>query len=89
MNLLILGLGYTAAHFAAHHAGAFDAVTATRRAPQGQSSGSVKLLPCDSSADQVDPRLLAALSKGSNLIGPDRCSCGGRLVAVTTSKAPA
>ena len=61
MNLLIFGLGYTAAHYAAHYAQAFDAVIATRRAPQGEGSGSVKLLPFDSGADQVDPRLLAAL----------------------------
>ena len=74
MNLLIFGLGYTAAHYAAYHAQAFDAVTATRRAPQGQGSGAVKLLPFDSAADQVDPRLLAALSEADALLvsaGPD------------------
>ena len=74
MNLLIFGLGYTAAHYAAHHAGAFDVVTATRRAPQGQGSGSIKLLPFDSAAGQLDPRLLAALSEADALLvsaGPD------------------
>jgi len=74
VNLLIFGLGYTAAYYAAHHAGAFDVVTATRRAPQGQGSGPIKLLPFDSAADQVDPRLLAALSGADALLvsaGPD------------------
>jgi nucleoside-diphosphate-sugar epimerase len=74
MNLLIFGLGYTAAHYAAHYAQAFDAVIATRRAPQGEGSGSVRLLPFDSGADQVDPRLLAALSEADALLvsaGPD------------------
>jgi nucleoside-diphosphate-sugar epimerase len=71
VNLLIFGLGYTAAHYAAHHAQAFDAVTATRRAP---GSGPVKLLPFDSAADQIDPLLLAALSQADALLvsaGPD------------------
>jgi nucleoside-diphosphate-sugar epimerase len=74
VNLLIFGLGYTAAHYAAHHAGAFDAVTATRRAPQGQASGPIELLRFDSAADQVDPRLIAALSEADALLvsaGPD------------------
>lgn len=74
MNLLIFGLGFTAEHYAAHHAAAFSNVTATRRAPLAESFGPVRLLPFDSAAEETDPRLRAALAEADALLvsaGPD------------------
>jgi nucleoside-diphosphate-sugar epimerase len=74
VNLLIFGLGFTAAHYAAHHAAAFSTVTATRRAPQEGAVGSVRLLPFDSAAEEIDPRLRAAVAEADMLLvsaGPD------------------
>jgi nucleoside-diphosphate-sugar epimerase len=74
VNLLIFGLGFTAAHYAAHYAAAFSAVTATRRAPQARSFGAVSLLPFDSALDETDPRLRTALAEADALLvsaGPD------------------
>lgn len=74
MKLVILGLGYTAAHYAVYHSRAFTEVTGTKRAPQGESIGRIKLLPFDGAAEQVDPRLLKVLSEADALLvsaGPD------------------
>ncbi len=74
MKLVILGLGYTAAHYATYHSRAFTEVTGTRRAPRGESLGRIKLLPFDGASEQVDPRLLEALAEADALLvsaGPD------------------
>ncbi len=74
MKLVILGLGFTAAHYAAHHSRAFAEVTATKRAPSTDHFGRVRLLPFDGAADQADARLRAALAEADALLvsaGPD------------------
>ncbi len=74
MKLVIFGLGYTASHYAVHHSGAFADVIGTRRAPQAERLDRIKLLPFDGSAEDVDPRLLAALAEADALLvsaGPD------------------
>ena len=74
VKLVIFGLGFTAAYYAAHGAGAFADVTATKRAPQGESLGRIKLLPFDGAAESCDPRLLAAIAEADALLvsaGPD------------------
>ncbi|MGO9943896.1 MAG: SDR family oxidoreductase [Rhodoblastus sp.] len=74
MNLVIIGLGFTATYYAAHHARAFTRVTGTRRAPKTERLGRVELLPFDGAAETCDPRLLAALAAADALLvsaGPD------------------
>jgi len=74
VNLVILGLGYTAGFYAAGIAGAFAKITGTVRAPQDPSVGRVQLLRYDSMSDTVDPRLLAAFAEADCLLvsaGPD------------------
>ncbi len=74
MNLVIIGLGFTASYYAAHHASAFTQLTGTRRAPTLDRLGRVELLPFDGAAETCDPRLLAALAEADALLvsaGPD------------------
>jgi nucleoside-diphosphate-sugar epimerase len=74
VNLVIIGLGFTASYYAAHHASAFTRVTGTRRAPKAERLGGVELLPFDGAAETSDPRLLAALAEADALLvsaGPD------------------
>ncbi|WP_294536102.1 SDR family oxidoreductase [uncultured Rhodoblastus sp.] len=74
MNLVIIGLGYSASYFAAHHASAFQRVTGTQRAPRHQRLGRVELLPFDGAAPSREPRLLGALAEADALLvsaGPD------------------
>jgi nucleoside-diphosphate-sugar epimerase len=74
VNLVIIGLGYSASFYAAHHAGAFERVTGTQRAPKAQRLGRVELLPFDGAAYSCDPRLLAAIAGADALLvsaGPD------------------
>jgi nucleoside-diphosphate-sugar epimerase len=74
VNLVILGLGYSASFYAAHRAGAFARVTGTQRAPKAGRLGRVELLPFDGAAPFADPRLLEALAEADALLvsaGPD------------------
>jgi len=74
VKLAILGLGFTAGFYAAHGAGAFVEVTATKRAPTADAIGRVKILPFDGAAESLDPRLLAAVAEADALLvsaGPD------------------
>lgn len=74
MNLLIFGLGYTASYYAAEASGAFAQVTATKRAPEVETSGRFQLLPFDGASERVDPRVLRALIEADALLvsaGPD------------------
>ncbi len=74
LNLLVFGLGYTASHYAENHSGAFARVTGTKRAPQAETRGRIKLLPFDGALEKIDPRLDAALLDADALLvsaGPD------------------
>jgi nucleoside-diphosphate-sugar epimerase len=74
VNLVVFGLGYTASHYAERFSDSFARVTATKRAPQAALSGRISLLPFDSAAEDVDPRLLAALNEADALLvsaGPE------------------
>ncbi len=74
MKLMIFGLGYTASYYAAEASGAFAQVTATKRAPQVETSGGFSLLPFDGASETVDPRLIAALAEADAILvsaGPD------------------
>jgi len=68
VKLLVFGLGYTAGFYAAHAAGAFDEVVGTRRLPQGEMVGAVRILPFNSAAEQVDERLLGTLNAADALL---------------------
>lgn len=74
MNLVIIGMGFTASYYAADHASAFTRLTGTRRAPGLERLGRVELLPFDGAAETCDPRLLVALAEADALLvsaGPD------------------
>ena len=74
MNLVIIGMGYSASFYTAHHASAFARLTGTQRAPRRERLGGVELLPFDGAAPSCDPRLLAALADADALLvsaGPD------------------
>ncbi len=74
MKLVIFGLGYTASYYGLHHAKYFAEVTGTRRAPKAETFGRVELLPFDGAAENVDPRVAAAVMEADALLisaGPD------------------
>ncbi len=74
MKLLIFGLGYTAGFYAAEGAKIFERIAATKRAPEVEGAGRLRLLPFDGAAETSDPRLLAALAEADCLLvsaGPD------------------
>jgi nucleoside-diphosphate-sugar epimerase len=74
VKLVIFGLGYTASFYGLHHAKAFAEVIGTKRAPKPETLGRVKLLPFDGAAENVDPRVAAAIMEADALLisaGPD------------------
>ena len=92
MNLVTLGLGYSASFYIAHRAGAFERVTGTQRAPMVERLGRVEVLPFDGAAPFGDPRLLKALAEADALLvsaGPDaRGDPALRLLAKNIAAAP-
>ena len=74
MKLVIFGLGYTASFYGLYHARTFTEVTGTKRAPKSETLGRVRLLPFDGAAENVDPRVAAAVADADALLisaGPD------------------
>ncbi|WP_298353061.1 SDR family oxidoreductase [Rhodoblastus sp.] len=74
MKLVIFGLGYTASFYGLYHARMFTEVTGTKRAPKSETLGRVRLLPFDGAAENVDPRVAAAVAEADALLvsaGPD------------------
>ncbi len=74
MKLVIFGVGYTASFYGLYHARTFTEVTGTKRAPKTETLGRVRLLPFDGAAENVDPRVAAAVAEADALLisaGPD------------------
>ncbi len=74
MKLVIFGVGYTASFYGLYHAITFTEVTGTKRAPKTETLGRVRLLPFDGAAENVDPRVAAAVAEADALLisaGPD------------------
>ncbi len=74
MKLVIFGLGYAASFYGLHHARSFAEVTGTKRAPEAETLGRVRLLPFDGAAENVDRRVTAAVMEADALLisaGPD------------------
>jgi nucleoside-diphosphate-sugar epimerase len=74
VKLAIFGLGYTATYYALNRAQAFAEVAGTRRQPKSETLGRVTLLPFDGAAENVDPRVAAAIAEADAILvsaGPD------------------
>ncbi len=74
MKLVIFGLGYTASFYGLDHARTFAEVIGTKRVPKTETLGRIKLLPFDGAAENVDPRVAAAIMEADALLvsaGPD------------------
>jgi nucleoside-diphosphate-sugar epimerase len=68
VKLLIFGFGYTASFYAAESAAAFTRITATRRAPDAESNGRLRLLPFDGASETVESRVRGALATADALL---------------------
>ncbi|MGO8740230.1 SDR family oxidoreductase [Rhodoblastus sp.] len=74
MKLVIFGLGYSASFYGLDRARTFAEVIGTKRAPKTETLGRIKLLPFDGAAENVDPRVTAAVADADALLvsaGPD------------------
>lgn len=74
MRLTIFGLGYSAGFYAQSRAQKFEAVVATKRAPDAAMQGPIALWAFDGAQQNMDEGLIAALAASDALLisaGPD------------------